>query len=224
MQFAGSGYRTLCVRTCDGFYFPINFRSSRSRLKVDEAVCKSMYGGAGAKLFYHNNGGSPDRAVSIKGKPLASEPYAFAYRRSFNESCQGELKRGLANLSEIFQARAAEDKAKNGKGKGKGKEIAKPAPLPIPVARVDVGLDPDTKANVMGGFVAKRVTPESEDGELLVAEMRKLGDEYYYTLPEPIAAIYEPPDLGPEFTLFSQARAGERADVDEPPAATTTVQ
>ncbi|MCP4309549.1 MAG: hypothetical protein GY788_32665 [bacterium] len=55
----------------------------------------------------------------------------------------------------------------------------------------------------------------------MVADIRQLGDEYYYQLPEPIAAIYEPPDLGPEFSLFSEARADEQAVVDDAPGATT---
>ncbi len=217
LQWAGSGYRTLCVRTCDGFYFPINFRSSRSRFKIDEAVCKSMYGGAGAELFYHNNGSSPDRAVSMNGKkPLSAQPYAFAYRRSFSESCQGELKRGLANLTGVFQTRMADGKSK----KGTAKEIAKPSALPTPVARINTAPDPETRANLMAGFVAKRITPEGAE-EVVVADIRQLGAEYYYELPEPIAAIYEPPDLGPEFSLFSEARADEQAVVDDAPGATT---
>ncbi len=34
-QLGGSGYRTLCVRTCDGYYFPISFSTSPSRFPED---------------------------------------------------------------------------------------------------------------------------------------------------------------------------------------------
>ncbi|WP_421725525.1 DUF2865 domain-containing protein [Bauldia sp.] len=217
-QWAGSGYRTLCVRTCDGFYFPINFRSSRSRFKVDETVCKAMYGGAGAELFYHSNGGSPDRAVSLKGKPLAAEPYAFAYRKSFSESCQGELKRGLANLGKAFEARTA--------AKAAEKEAAKvtdepAAPMPIPVARVTTWGDPETLANRAGDFVPERIVPDP-DGTA-VAEIRRFGPDYYYEPSETITAIYEPPDLGPEFSLISSAHADERVEAGDA-AVDTSVQ
>lgn len=220
VQWAGSGYRTLCVRTCDGFYFPISFRSSRSRFKIDETVCKAMYGGAGAELYYHHNGSSPDRAVSLKGgRPLAAEPYAFAYRRTFSESCQGELKRGLANLANAFEARVAA----KGPDKPAASESATTRLMPIPVARANPAIDPETVANLTGEFVPGRIIPEGAQ-DVVVAEVRKLGDDYYYTLPETIAAIYEAPDPGPEFTLFSEARADERANVSDAPAGQTTVQ
>src|SRR6266540_3435428 len=31
-------YRTLCVRTCDGYYFPISYATNRSHFKTDAAV------------------------------------------------------------------------------------------------------------------------------------------------------------------------------------------
>jgi len=36
-------YRTLCVRSCDGYYFPISYATGRGRFKTDAAVCASMY-------------------------------------------------------------------------------------------------------------------------------------------------------------------------------------
>src|SRR5262245_21983267 len=65
-----SGYRTLCVRTCDGYYFPISNATVRKRFKIDETVCKAMYGGAEASLYAHLNGSPAETAVSLKGKRL----------------------------------------------------------------------------------------------------------------------------------------------------------
>ena len=47
-------YKTLCVRICDGYYFPISNDTDRNRLSVDAGVCKSMYAPAGrCGALYH---------------------------------------------------------------------------------------------------------------------------------------------------------------------------
>ena len=38
----GSTYRTVCVRTCDGFYFPISFSTTQDHFRDDEASCQRM--------------------------------------------------------------------------------------------------------------------------------------------------------------------------------------
>ncbi len=35
-------YRTVCVRTCDGFYFPISFATVPARFPDDEKTCKNL--------------------------------------------------------------------------------------------------------------------------------------------------------------------------------------
>ncbi len=218
---ASTGYRTLCVRTCDGYYFPISFSSSRSRFQIDETVCKAMYGGADAELFVHSNGRTAEQAVSLQGVPLASEPYAFAYRNTFDQSCQGELKRGLANLAEAFAAQVAAAKADTPSVQGE------PAPLllPRPVARVNLALDPETVANRAGRFKVTPVVPEGS-GEFTVAAstIRRLGPDYYYVPSAKIDALYAPPDPGPEFSLISSAHAAEPPPKVDGPTGSTTVQ
>jgi hypothetical protein len=89
----------LCVRTCDGFYFPISFSTSRARFKIDEAVCKAMYGGADAELYVHYNGSPSEQAVSLSGKRYLDLPTALLYRSEFNRSCQAQLHAGLKAIA-----------------------------------------------------------------------------------------------------------------------------
>lgn len=138
-----SGSRTLCVRACDGYYFPISHSTSRKRFKVDEAVCKAMYGAAAANLYVHDNSLPADTAISLGGKRLAAEPYAFAFRQTFSESCQAELKNGLLRLGAVFAAKAAEARST---ATGGDRETL-PDLLPDPLPRVVVGSDPETLAN-----------------------------------------------------------------------------
>jgi hypothetical protein len=211
MEYAGSGYRTLCVRTCDGYYFPVSFSTNRSRFKIDEAVCKSMYGGSPAELYVHFNGSPSDTAVSLKGEPIMTSTNAFAYRHFYSGSCQGQLHRGLANLGEAFLARIAEAQSNEppkDRPKTKGPEL-----LPDPVARVAPGQDPETLANLAGRFTVRPVR-SAEEAAVVAAStpMRKLGPEYYYTTPIAIEGLRNPPQRGPMFTLIGSAHASEPDD------------
>jgi Protein of unknown function (DUF2865) len=81
-------FRTVCVRTCDGFYFPISFATVPARFPDDEKTCKALCPAAEATLFsYRNPGEDMSSAVSISGQPYSSAPNAFRYRQEFNPSC-----------------------------------------------------------------------------------------------------------------------------------------
>ena len=80
--------RTVCVRSCDGFYFPISFATVPSRFPDDERTCKSLCPAADASLYtYRNPGEDMNQAVSISGQPYSSSPNAFHYRQEFSPSC-----------------------------------------------------------------------------------------------------------------------------------------
>jgi hypothetical protein len=195
------GMRTLCVRSCDGYYFPISSSSTRKRFKIDEAVCKAMYGGAEANLFVHDNSSPPETAVSLKGKPLAREPYAFAFRETFNEACQAELKTGLTRLAAAFLAKQEQSTAIG------TDETAASTVLPHPLRRPPAGNDPETVANRAGGFIA-RPTLSSKDAAIVAASrMRKLGSDYYYADSLVIPNVRDRLPSGPRFTLIGSAAA-----------------
>src|SRR5690606_15645605 len=46
--------RTLCVRTCDGYFFPIAYQTSRRNFDRDAAACASMCPGTNVELYYHH--------------------------------------------------------------------------------------------------------------------------------------------------------------------------
>ena len=81
-------YRTVCVRTCDGFYFPISFATDPSRFAEDEKVCQHSCPAAEVMLFsYRNPGEDVSQAVSIGGQLYSTLPNAFRYRQAFDSSC-----------------------------------------------------------------------------------------------------------------------------------------
>jgi hypothetical protein len=67
----GGTYRTLCVRLCDGFYFPISYSTRRGRFAGDAKQCEQSCP-AGSRLFVHRNPGQdgkrPVRAALCGGR------------------------------------------------------------------------------------------------------------------------------------------------------------
>lgn len=81
-------YRTVCVRSCDGAYFPISFATVPGRFPDDEKTCRALCPAAEATLYsYRNPGEDMNQAVSINGQSYSSSPNAFRYRQEFNPSC-----------------------------------------------------------------------------------------------------------------------------------------
>ncbi len=102
--YSTSGYRTLCVRTCDGYYFPISRSVGRGRLATDAQVCQSMYAAPGqARLFTMRTDGDVADAMS-DGIRYADQPYAFQYRSTFDAGCASQLRTGLAALADRYDA------------------------------------------------------------------------------------------------------------------------
>ena len=110
-------YSTLCVRTCDGFYFPISYATTPKNFAGDERICEARCPGAEAHLYYHRvDGQEAEDMISLTGVPYKSLPTAFLYRSAnkpqprdcgcgtVNYSAIGETPAGNANPSAIQPA------------------------------------------------------------------------------------------------------------------------
>ncbi len=85
---SGSGYRTVCVRTCDGYFFPISFATTQDHFRDDELKCQKMCPAAEVALFTHRNPGEDmAQATSTSGKLYSELPNAFKYRQSVDKDC-----------------------------------------------------------------------------------------------------------------------------------------
>lgn len=86
-SYGGGAYQTMCVRTCDGYYWPVNAGASRSRMQLEDRVC-SQSCDTEAKLFYLPRGSSDiANMVDLSGRPYSRLPNAFGYRSSLIAGC-----------------------------------------------------------------------------------------------------------------------------------------
>jgi len=143
-------YRTVCVRTCDGGYFPISFATVPGRFPDDERTCKAQCPATEANLYtYRNPGEDINQAVSVNGAPYTALPNAFHYRTEFNPSCAckapgqtwSEALKSIDDKAEAEQQGdiiVTEESAK----KMQQRSLAKPAP-----ASARKGVPPAAAAN-----------------------------------------------------------------------------
>ncbi|WP_367714596.1 DUF2865 domain-containing protein [Nitratireductor sp. GISD-1A_MAKvit] len=83
-QRPGSVYQTMCVRLCDGYYFPISFSVSKKHFPRDAKTCEARCPGAEVALYTHDvQRETPEEMVSAAdGSAYLDLPKAFSYRRT----------------------------------------------------------------------------------------------------------------------------------------------
>jgi hypothetical protein len=173
LQGSSGGYQTLCVRACDGYYFPIEYAVSRNRFQANAQTCQAMYGGAGAQLFVMPSDGDIADATPVSGgKPYGSQPYAFAYRQNFNPSCAAQLQDTVAAVAtEPTRAGTASPSTA-------AAATAPKTPLPIPQRRPVPSEDPETLANALGNITPRSLAVAAAP-TLSPSGIRVVGAGYY---------------------------------------------
>ncbi|MEM6848552.1 MAG: DUF2865 domain-containing protein [Pseudomonadota bacterium] len=82
------GSRTVCVRLCDGFYFPINATSHSDNFYDEHAMCVGRCPGADVSLYVHNAGAPVETMRStMTGESYVRLPTAFDYRKKRVAGC-----------------------------------------------------------------------------------------------------------------------------------------
>lgn len=94
-------FRTLCVRSCDGYFWPISFSTVSSHFDEDERICRASCPAAEVSLYVHRNPGeTPENAVSLSGAAYAAMPNAFRHTRELVADCTCRAATQAAAISE----------------------------------------------------------------------------------------------------------------------------
>ncbi len=84
----GGTYKTVCVRMCDGFFYPISYASNPSKFADDARACQQSCPAAEAQLYAHRNGEDINQATNtVTQQPYTALPTAFKYRQAFDNAC-----------------------------------------------------------------------------------------------------------------------------------------
>ena len=183
-------YRTLCVRTCDGYFFPISFATHAGNLGRDAAICSALCPAAPSRLFIHASGDDegPRNMTALDGTPYTDLATAFDFRdRPRRPDCAcGRANTALIGIEGVTPP------------PGTASDAALPAepgpPSLKPLSRPDGAADPETVMNGRQGLTVRHMTDIARSvgiGEVHdVADgrdgIRVVGGEF---LPDPEEAI-----------------------------------
>jgi len=85
---SGGTFRTLCVRTCDGYFFPVSFSTGKKQFANDAARCTEICPASETELYVYKNPGSDQSTMmSLAGDLYSEQPFAYRYKSEFVEGC-----------------------------------------------------------------------------------------------------------------------------------------
>jgi hypothetical protein len=80
-------YKTMCVRLCDGYYFPISYRTTRGRMHRDASLCEASCS-CETKLFYlPTSSDNIAHMTALGGGSYGRLETAFKYRLAWDKRC-----------------------------------------------------------------------------------------------------------------------------------------
>jgi hypothetical protein len=186
----GSG-RTMCVRSCDGFFFPLSAEPARGG---ENELCQALCPGAETTAFKLPYGSDADmsHAVSLRGKPYARLANAFKFQKSFDRGCackkDGESWAQLLQKAEsmierqpgdlVVTAAKAEElsRPKLSRAAGRAKEAATTGQKPA-AATVARTLDPRAAQQAADAKAAAAPNPEEKEQATVAAAAPTASNE-----------------------------------------------
>ncbi len=83
----GSGSFAVCVRSCDGGFFPVSYSANRTRYQELGELCQAMCPNVETQLFTMAFGREVEKSVGADGRPYMSLPNAGKFRTKYDPTC-----------------------------------------------------------------------------------------------------------------------------------------
>ncbi|TGP26539.1 MULTISPECIES: DUF2865 domain-containing protein [unclassified Mesorhizobium] len=189
MDLPNGEFHTICVRTCDGYFFPMSNAASYGDFERDQKNCESSCPGTEMQVFYKQgmDDDADNMTSSVTGQPYSELPTAYLYKQAnYSRPPQCGCNAQAGNFSIIAGTPPNPEQSQPDGG-------ATPF-VPVPAAKPDPGADPETLANAEGGLdraAIKRLTAKVPVSPVsaLPPEQRKVRVVGPAFLPDPSAAI-----------------------------------
>ncbi len=170
--------RTICVRKCDGYFFPVSFSTQKSGVEKDADACSNLCPGTEMELFYHKTKGeSAENMIStVTGESYTSIPNAFAYQTKYDPNCSCNHKAPETEQPKKLVVLSPEN--------ARRLEMRSLSKIVRPLWRVDPEQDPETIANSgtdleeaeLGALVGKLSDPKvAQNRRVRVVGKRVVG-------------------------------------------------
>ena len=130
-----NGFRTICVRTCDGYFFPISQFGSNSRIAADAELCHASCPGSEVSLYVQPIDKEVDSAVSAdSGQLYTALPKAFHHRTAVDPTCacRGPGQSWADTLADAERVLGANGQTDAAVSELKAQELSRPRDLKAP--------------------------------------------------------------------------------------------
>ena len=159
---AHAGSQGVCVRTCDGSFFPVSYAANSERYESLENMCRALCPNAEVALYTFSFGSDIEQAVSPTGQRYIDSPNALKYRTTLDPNCTcrrkgqswyealagAETRLGPENKGDIIVTEKKSEELSRPKPeaktdpKAKTAKGAKPSSAPSPASTTDInGVD-----------------------------------------------------------------------------------
>ena len=195
----GGRYRSVCVRLCDGFYYPVSYSTYGNRVAQDAEKCQASCAAPAELYVYRNPGQEIEQAISLSGSAYMDLPVALRYRKEFVNGCSCKKGEYDPNAIEAANRKAQAPQPAPANAQANAANQAQPAPQAAPPAAGDV---PVLNLNVGGD-------PEPT-GAVPVQPAPQSGQQIQLTVPpstEPVPTLPPPTPAQGQSTVTKQPSA-----------------
>lgn len=81
------GSTAICVRTCDGGFFPVSYSAGSRDLDSFADLCRALCPNVETEVYRFTNGGNIDDAINDSGGSYTSLPNAGKFKKTFDPTC-----------------------------------------------------------------------------------------------------------------------------------------
>jgi hypothetical protein len=83
-----ASYRTMCVRLCDGYYWPVNSGMQSSSIVRDQDTCEQSCQSDTKLYIQYSLAADAGDMRDLSGKPYRKLKTAFLYRKTYDPNCK----------------------------------------------------------------------------------------------------------------------------------------
>ncbi|MGJ0513888.1 DUF2865 domain-containing protein [Methylocystis sp.] len=166
------GPMAICVRTCDGGFFPISYSARSSNLDDLATMCRALCPNAEVKLYTASQSKVLSSALSIDGEAYSDHPNAHKFETTYDPSCgckpPGQSwAEALAEAERLIAERNAKDQVVTAE---QAEQLSRALPPGVARGRKAKGSAPAAPEPATTAEPAAQAQPSVEDGAATAPE------------------------------------------------------
>ncbi|MGJ0534994.1 DUF2865 domain-containing protein [Methylocystis sp.] len=166
------GPMAICVRACDGGFFPINYSARSSNLDDLATMCRALCPNAEVKLYTASQWKGLSSALSIDGEAYSNHPNAHKFETTYDPSCGCKppgrsWAEALADAERLIAERNAKDQVVTAE---QAEQLSRALPPGVARGRKAKGSAPAAPESTATVEPAAQAQPSAADGAAATPE------------------------------------------------------